>query len=313
MLQKMFPAFGTVNSILVAEHDDVSVLDQIKNRMLQLHKRFSFFDPESEIGQINRQAGIQPVAVSGDTFFLLSRALEYAQETQGTFDVMAGPLSKLWKKAIRSGVLPSDAEIERCRSLCTVRNLVLDAAHGTAFLREKGMKLDLGGLAKGYAADTACAMLRAKNIQNARINFGGTVVVLGKPQKVGIQNPFEKTGRAMADLVLQDKAVVTSGVYEQCSFSQGKRVHHIIDPRTGKPSDAGLLSVSLIGEEAVTLDALATAICCLGMVAGADLVRKHGISAVFVTESGSVQITPELQEKICLAGERKTDAGRAVL
>lgn len=192
MLQKMFPAFGTVNSILVAEHDDVSVLDQIKNRMLQLHKRFSFFDPESEIGQINRQAGIQPVAVSDDTFFLLSRALEYAQETQGTFDVTAGPLSKLWKKAIRSGVLPSDAEIERCRSLCTVRNLVLDAAHGTAFLREKGMKLDLGGLAKGYAADTACAMLRAKNIQNARINFGGTVVVLGEPQKVGIQNPLRK-------------------------------------------------------------------------------------------------------------------------
>lgn len=313
MVQKMFPAFGTINSIVVAKQSDVSVLDQIKNRMLQLHKRLSFFDPESEIGQINRQAGIQPVAVSEDTFFVLLRALEYAQKTRGAFDVTAGPLSELWKKAIRSAVLPTDAEIEKCRRLCTFRNLVLDSAHRTAFLREKGMKLDLGGLAKGYAADTACAMLRAKNIQNARINFGGTVVVLGKQQKVGIQNPFEKTGCAMAGIILQNKAVVTSGVYEQCCFSRGKRLHHIIDPRTGKPSDTGVLSVSLIGEEAVTLDALATAICCLGAEAGANLVRGYGISAVFVTESGNVQVTPELQGKICWEGENNTDSGRADL
>lgn len=302
MIQKVFPAFGTMNSIAVAEDCDLSLLEQIKNRMLQLHKRFSFFDPESEIGQINRQAGVQPVAVSGDTFFLLSRAVDYARQTQGTFDVTAGPLSELWKKAIRAGRLPSDAEIARCRALCTIHNLILDEAHGTAFLREKGMKLDLGGIAKGYAADTARAMLQAEKIRNAQINFGGTVIVLGKAQRVGIQNPFEKTGRAMAGILLQNKAVVTSGAYEQCFFHQGKRWHHIIDPRTGKPADAGLLSVSLIGGEAGALDALATGICCLGQDAGAALARRYGISAVFVTESGSVQITPELQGKISWKG-----------
>lgn len=298
MIKKLFPAFGTMNTISISDNVNPSILEEIKAHMLQMHHRFSFFDPESEIGQINQYAGVRPVAVSEDTFYLLSLALDYAKETNGAFDVTAGPISELWKKAIRSAALPSEAEIEYCRTHCDIKLLELDKIHGTAFLREKGMKLDLGGIVKGYAADEARSILQARGIQNAQINFGGTVVIIGKVQKVGIQNPFQKTGIAMASIMLQNKAIVTSGSYEQCFFHEGKRLHHIIDPRTGNPSSSGVISVSLIGDKAVTLDALATGICCLGQEAGISILRRLGISAIFVTDNGSVQVTPELKEKI---------------
>lgn len=298
MIKKMFSAFGTMNSISISGDRDPSILEYIKKRMMQMHHCFSFFDPQSEIGQINQQAGKHPVAVSEDTFRLLSLAMGYVKETKKAFDVTAGAMSELWRNAIRSSILPSEAEIASCRAHCDIRKLELDEAHGTAFLREKGMKLDLGGIVKGYAADQARSMLQMQGVQNAQINFGGTVVVIGRMQKVGIQNPFQKTGIPMVSIPLKNKAIVTSGSYEQCFFHEGKRFHHIIDPRTGKPSCSGVLSVSLIGDKAVELDALATGICCLGQRAGMSIVRKHGISAIFVTDNGSVQITPELQGQV---------------
>lgn len=303
MVKKLFPAFGTLNSISISGDSDPSILEQIKQRMMHLHHCFSFFEPESELSQINRQAGIHPVAVSEETFHLLSLALHYAKETKGAFNVTAGPMSKLWKNAIRFATLPSEAEVTSCRTHCEIKNLELDEVHGTAFLKEKGMKLDLGGIVKGYAADEARSMLQAQGVQNAQINFGGTVVVIGRAQRIGIQNPFQKTGVSMACIPLKNKAIVTSGSYEQCFFHHGKRFHHIIDPRTGKPSCSGLISVSLMGDNTVTLDALATGICCLGLDAGMSIVRKHGISAIFVTDNGSVQITPDLQGQIIFDGE----------
>lgn len=301
MIKKLFPAFGTINSIELFDNCDFSILEQIKRHILQMHNRFSFFDPNSEISQINQNAGIHPVAIGEDTFSLLSLALRYARDTKGTFDVTVGSLSELWRTVIHSSNLPSETEIASCWTRYGIQNLELDTIHKTAFLRRKGVKIDLGGIAKGYAADRARCMLQAYGIQNARINFGGTVVVLGRMQNIGIQNPFQKTGIPMAWIPLKNKAIVTSGSYERCFFHQGQRFHHIIDPRTGKPSCSGLLSVSLIGDEAATLDALATGICCLGPEAGMAIVRRYGISAIFVTDHGGVHITPDLQGQISFA------------
>lgn len=301
MIKKLFPAFGTINSIELFDDCDLSILEQIKINALQMHNRFSFFDSNSEISQINQNAGIHSVTVSEDTFFLLSLGLRYARDTKKTFDVTLGSLSELWRAAIYSSNLPSETEIACCRTRYGIQSLELDAIHRTAFLRRKGVKIDLGGIAKGYAADEARRMLRAYGIQNARINFGGTVVVLGRTQNIGIQNPFQKTGIPMACIPLKNKAIVTSGSYEQCFFHRGQRFHHIIDPRTGRPSCSDLLSVSLIGDEAVALDALATGICCLGAEAGMPIVRRYKISAIFVTNHGGVYTTPDLRGQISFA------------
>lgn len=295
IVKKFFRAFGTMNSITISGDYSADILEHIKQRMLQMHNRFSFFDPNSEISQINQKAGVYPVPVSKDTFALLSLALDYASDTKGSFDVTAGVVNELWKGAIREEKLPLEAQIKHSKKLCGIQNLELDPIHETVFLRQKGMKLDLGGIVKGYAADEARRILQEYGIQNVKINFGGTVVIIGKKQKIGIQHPFKHTGSALAHVILKDKAIVTSGCYEQCFFHQGKRFHHIIDPHTGKPTCSGLLSVTLIGDEAAKLDAFATGICCLGLKNGVSIAQQYGISAIFVTENGCVQITPELQ------------------
>lgn len=235
VIKNIFPAFGTVNTVTIYDDYDIDILKQIKWRMLQLHNRFSFFDVNSEIYKFNQQAGIKPIYVSKDTIYLLSLALDYAKDTNGTFDVTIGAMSELWKNAIRSTMIPFETEIKRCKKLCNIKKLKLDNTNGTVFLSKKGMKLDLGGIVKGYAADETRRILKEYGVQNAQINFGGTVVVIGKKQKVGIQNPFKSTGNTMASIVLENKAIVTSGSYEQYFSNQGKIFHHIVNPYTGRP------------------------------------------------------------------------------
>lgn len=294
-LQKIFPAFGTVNSITLYGGFDQEIAEQVKKRILELHRCFSFFEPGSDIFKINEHAGIKPVSVHQDTIFVLSHALAYGRETQGAFDITSGAVGRLWRDAIRSAQIPSESEIAECRCLSGLSDLILDKAEGTAFLRRNGQQIDLGGIAKGYAADEAVRILKKYKVHNALINFGGTVIAIGREQKIGIQNPYQKNGESMADIAVENKAVVTSGTYERGFFFKGRRYHHIIDPRTGRPADSGLLSVTLIGKSAMELDALATGICVLGEKSGLPLLEKSGLEAVFISNSGEIRITGGLQ------------------
>ena len=300
VLQKIFPAFGTVNMVTLYGNFDPDIAEEVKERALQLHRRFSFFEPGSDIFRINQQAGIKPVAVHQDTFFVLFRALAYGKETQGAFDITSGPMDRLWRNSIRSAKIPLKSDIIECRRLIGLSDLILDKAAGTAFLRRKGQQIDLGGIAKGYAADEALRILKKYKVCNALVNFGGTVIAIGREQRIGVQSPYQKKGEPMADIVVQNKAVITSGTYERGFFLDGRRYHHIIDPRTGWPADSGLLSLTLVGDGAMALDALATGICVLGEKSGLPLLEKHGIEAVFISSSGEIKITCGLQEKFFL-------------
>lgn len=181
VIKNIFPAFGTVNSVIIYGDYDIDILKYIKWRMLQLHNRFSFFDSNSEFCKINQQAGIKPIYVSKDTISLLSLALDYARDTNGTFNVTIGAISELWKNAIRSTTIPFEIEIKRCKKLCNIKKLKLDNINETAFLSKKGM---IGGIVKRYAVDETRRILKEYGVQNAQINFGGTVVIIGKKQKV---------------------------------------------------------------------------------------------------------------------------------
>lgn len=296
----MFPAFGTVNSVTLYGGAEPEIAEQVKSRALELHRRLSFFEPGSDIFRINEQAGIRPVPVREDTFFVLSRGLAYGRETGGAFDITAGAAGRLWRDAIRSAKIPSEADIAACRSLNGLDDLLLDEAARTAFLRRRGQQVDLGGIAKGYAADEAAKILKEYKVRNAFLNFGGTVIAMGGERKVGIQCPYGKNGESAADILAEDKAVVTSGAYEKGFFFQGRRYHHILDPHTGRPADSGMLSVTLIGDSAMELDALATGLCVLGEEKGLPLLEKHGIEAVLIGDGGEVRITRGLQGKFFL-------------
>ena len=180
VLQKIFPALGTVNTVAIYSEYNPAILEQVMQRVLDLHQLFSIFDPQSEISRINENAGICSVPISEDTFSVLSLAIACAGETDGTFDITTGTLSRLWRDAINSKRIPSDAEIEQHHLLGSIADLELDAKNRTAFLRQAGIQLDLGGIAKGYAADEVQRILKENHIENALINLGGTVITIGR-------------------------------------------------------------------------------------------------------------------------------------
>lgn len=296
--KKIFFALGTVNTLTVFDENSEDALSRAKNRVMQLHKKLSAFDTNSEIGQINRGAGKYPVSVSADTLHLIASSVSYAQQTNGMFDITVHPLSMLWKNAIKQKALPSDAAITQKRELTNFRDILIDSDKSTVMLRHSGQALDLGAIAKGYAADEVKRIFLEENINDAIINLGGTVITLGESRKVGIQNPLEKTGKPFGYLELEDKAIVSSGLYEQGFTLNGRTYHHIVHPKTGYPTQSDLLGVTLIGESAEELDALSTVSLMLGMKAAANLLSLFGVEAVFITNQQRVYTTDKLKNKL---------------
>lgn len=169
-------------------------------------------------------------------------------------------------------------------------------------LANEDMIIDLGGIAKGYAADVIADYLKSKNIDNAIIDLGGNVLALGGNGKtdkwnIGIQNPFEPRNKHIGILSVRDKTVVTSGVYERYFIESGKRYHHILDPFTGYPVESPLMSVSIIADKSIDADGLSTTVFALGLEKGTELIESlDGIEAIFVDKDKNVYITKSLKE-----------------
>lgn len=238
--------------------------------MTRVENLLSFQIPTSEINQINRQAGIKPVKVSNETFQILTRARGYAEKFNGLFDVTIGALSDRWgfsdndKKEI---TVPSDSEIAALLPLVNYKMMILNDRDTTVYLEKKGMKIDLGGIAKGYAIDRGVAILKQNNIQQFFLNAGGDIYTSGKKDgiqkwSVGIKHP-RHLDSLIARFKLNDYAVATSGDYERFVIINGKRYHHILDPRNGFPSTQ-CQSVSILAPTAEEADAIATYVFVLG-------------------------------------------------
>ena len=298
--QKLFPAMGTLNSITLSGDEDPAVLRHAASEVARFHDLWNVFDPESELSAVNAAAGRNPVRVSPETFRILQQAVHYAELSGGAFDITAGALSSVWKTAIRAGRLPDPEIIRRRRRKIGSEKIRLDPVRQTVFLTEEGMKIDLGGIAKGYAADWLCNYFLSCGVRNARINLGGTIRLLGEGRMIGIRNPFREGNTSVGKLMAADEAIVTSGIYEQCALIGGRPAHHIIDPRTGYPADSGLVSVTLIGPFAAELDALATGILILGANHGAELLKKENISAILITDHGKILVTQDLKNKFTI-------------
>ena len=299
-VQTMFPALGTVNTITLFDTVHKRTADDARSFVCDLDQKLSVFRPDSELSRFNALRGGKWMSVSEDTFVIFQESVLCGKLTNGSFDVTAGPLSALWRDAIRNRRLPSAEEIQHAKRLVDYRDLRLDDLKKRVCLRKSGQSVDFGGIAKGYAADKVVELLQCDGVQNAVLNLGGTVGVLGRPQRVGIQDPSRPTGAPLGALTLQNEFAVTSGSYERGAVIDGKRRHHIIDPRTGMPSCSGLLSVTLVGQCATELDALATAAFILGTEDAVPILRSRGIEAVFVMETGEVFVTPDLQSNFQL-------------
>jgi thiamine biosynthesis lipoprotein len=272
------------------------VYREIFDRFREIESRMSVTLPGTEVDRINANAGIGPVAVHADVFEVLELAVRYAGLSGGAFDPTVGPLVSLWNIGGEEPRLPPQEEIEALLPLINWRDLELDREGSTVFLKKPGMALDLGAIAKGYAADEAAKLLRKNRIKRAIIDLGGNILVYGEkrdksPWRVGIQNPLDGRGAYIGIVEIRDQTVVTSGVYERCFEAAGVRYHHILSPAGGYPVRNGLLSVSIVTRRSVDADALSTAVFVLGYERGKALVESlEGTGAVFIFEDRSIRI-----------------------
>lgn len=236
--------------------------------MERVENLLSYMKEGSEITKINKNSGIHPVHVSPETMEILHRALGYAQSLDGLFDVTIGPVTTLWGFSSEAGGhLPADKDIKANIPLVNYNNLQLSDKDTTVFLKKTGMKLDLGGIAKGYAIDRGSLILKQNGIDNFILNAGGDMYVSGQksidtPWIVGVKNP-RNGEQLVARFNLENYAVATSGDYERFIVVDGRRYHHIIDPRNGYPSQLSESSTTFAAtaEEA---DVVATYLFIIG-------------------------------------------------
>lgn len=291
-IETMFTSLGTTNRIQVLSYHDrtaaKAALKRAEARVRELHDNLSVFRPESELSLMNASAGCGGVSVGNDAFTLLSESRRYSAMSGGAFSITTRALSALWEIHARCGTVPLRSEVEHARTLVDDQDILLDQEAQTAELRRFGQSVDLGGIAKGFAADEVRNILLDGGVTEALINLGGTICVIGGVKHVGIQHPDSVTGIAMGRISLSNACAVTSGDYERFYEVDGTRYHHILDPRTGYPAESGLRSVTLIGQSALALDALSTAVFVLGAEAGLPLIREVGMEAVFVTNEMNV-------------------------
>ncbi len=278
----------------------------------KLEGLLNYFSPESEITAINRAAGNRPVKVSKETLEMVKKAVETADATDGAFDPTIAPVIKLWKfsRQTSNHSIPSRNVIKNALRLVNYKKIKINDSSSEIYLEEKGMEIDLGGIAKGYAADKAVEVIRAKGIKSVLVAIAGDIKGIGlkpdlQPWKAGIQNPRPKDSKAekpwediFATLYLRDKAISTSGDYQRFFIKDGKRYHHIIDPKTGYPAESGLISVSVIAPEGYMADGLSTGIFILGSNKGITLLESMSIDGIIVDTNKKIFLTKNLKGKI---------------
>jgi thiamine biosynthesis lipoprotein len=263
----------------------------------------------TDLDRINAEAGRRPVAVHGDLLDVLEEARRYAELSGGAFDPTIGPLVRLWGIGTEHPRVPAEGEIREALALVDWRDLVIDRAAGTAFLRRRGQALDLGAIAKGYAADQAAALVSRRLSRRAIIDLGGNIFALGERPKreswrIGVQDPLEDRGNYLGILRVKNQSVVTSGIYERYFEEGGIPYHHILSTANGYPVRNGLLSVTIIADRSIDADALSTAVFALGLERGRALIEtRPAAEAVFVTEDRTVVLSSGAAGLFTLTGE----------
>ncbi|MBU3958342.1 MAG: FAD:protein FMN transferase [Candidatus Omnitrophica bacterium] len=234
----------------------------------------SKYREDSEVVRLNKRGELK---VGPDTLYILQKAEEFWQLSDGAFDITVGPLMDLWGFTDKKYYLPRDEEIKEALNLVGFDKIIFNNAENVVKFSVQGMKIDLGAVAKGYAIDCAVKKLKEKGIKDCLINAGGDIYALGdikgKSWKVAVKDP--RHAAFLQRLELKNKAVATSGDYEQFFIQGNRRYAHIFNPKTGYPLDSGVVSVTVIAPDCLTADALATSIFVLGKEKGSTLVEKR--------------------------------------
>jgi thiamine biosynthesis lipoprotein len=275
----------TITAIHSSSEEAKEAVNLAFSEMRRVEDLMSVYREHSEVSILNRKGFIENA--SAETVYVIKKAIHYSELSGGAFSIGVLPLLDLWEERLKAGRFPTDKEINDMLELADYKNIVIDG-RDVRFLKG-GMRITLGGIAKGYAVDRAIETLMQSNIRHAMVNAGGDIRVIGKkaegfPWRVAVRDPKNKR-RFVTVVELCDRAVATSGGYERY-IGKEMKVSHIIDARTGQPSQE-LMSTTIIAKSAVDADALSTVVFLLGLEGGMELVeRLDGVEALVITKEG---------------------------
>lgn len=302
--EKSSYVLGTIINLKAFGNKAEKAINEAIERLNNIDDKMSAFKEESDISKINSKAGFALEAVSKDTYFVVKKAVEYSKILEGTFDPTIRPLVKLWNIGTDKEIIPGKDKIEEVTKLVNYNDVILNESNQAIMLENKNQALDVGGIAKGFAADEVRDIFYKNNIRSALIDLGGNIFVLGNKEdgtswRIGIQNPFEPRGEFVGILSATNKSVVTSGNYERYFMKDGQRFHHIIDPKTGYPSQSKIISATIISDNSIDGDGLSTGVYILGVDKSLEIIEAiEGIDAIFITEDKKVYTTSGIYKNI---------------
>lgn len=286
---------GSKFDIILVAQDSLAAenhIDTVISEITRIENLISEWKPESEVSEVNRNAGVRPVRVSREVFELTKRAIYYSQITEGAFDISFAAMDKIWRFDGSMKELPSPEAVKKSVEKVGYKNIVLDSVQSTVFLRLEGMKISFGSIGKGYAADCGRTIMLEKGVRAGIVNASGDMSVWGKQPNgknwvIGINNPF-KADKIIKKVLLRNGAVTTSGNYEKYVVLNGKRYAHIINPVTGYPA-TGLCSVTVMGPSAEMANGFSTSLIVLGVKDGLKLLSKYPeYNCIMITDEGKV-------------------------
>ena len=274
-------------------------VDEAEAEIQRLDELLSTGNEESEIAQLNQNKN---ATLSEDAGYLVERALELNKETDGAFDIAIYPVMEAWGFPTQNYQVPTADTLESLLKLADASQIIYDENSRKISFDREGMKIDLGGIAKGYTSSRIMDIYKENNISSGLVNLGGNVQALGtKPDgskwRVAVQSP-DDTEDYLGILSVEDKAVITSGGYERYFEQDGKTYHHIIDPKTGYPAENGLTSVTVVSEDGTLADGLSTSLFIMGKEEAIEFWRAHSdeFDIIMLTNEGKLYVTEGIQD-----------------
>ena len=296
---------GTTITVSICHPQANELLARCFELLRSYEHRFSANDASSELMEVNHQAGISAVQVHPDLFELISLGTRHSQAKNSHLNIAIGPLVQTWRIGFSDARRPSQEEIDQSLNKIDPKKIQLDTEKQAVFLKRPGMKIDLGALAKGYSADLIATFLKSQGVEDALIDLGGNILTVGQnpikkqPWRIGIQNPVEPRGHHILALSIENKSVVTSGIYERHLEVDGQSFHHIFDSTTGYPVETELASITIISDRSVDGEIWTTRLFGESPTSILNIVESlPGIDTLLVSQSGKIAFTSGLQSYI---------------
>ncbi|MCL1673478.1 FAD:protein FMN transferase [Elizabethkingia ursingii] len=292
---RLVTLMGSRFQITLVDKDSISAEQNIHKAIAEITRienLISEWRPETQISQVNQNAGIKPIKVDKEVFDLTKKGIYFSKLTDGAFDISIVAMDKIWKFDDSMDELPSEQAIKESVRHVGYQNIILDSTNSTIFLKNPGMKIGFGSIGKGYAADKTRDLMKSIGVKAGIIDASGDISTWGtqpdgKPWAIGINNPFNDHKMA-AVLYFKENAVTTSGSYEKYAEIHGKRYSHIMNPKTGYPS-TGLTSVTITGPNATMANGFSTSIMVLGEKEGLKLLKPFPeYHYLLITDKGKI-------------------------